>query len=131
MTAIQLDPHLAIRIEELKKSLNGSIEIEVQEAANEAIQRLLDQLVIRKLEQEQRAFEAQHSQLVEKFLGRFVAFHQGQLVDVDDDQHNLYVRVQQAYPNAAVGIFPVTESAEMPALRSTGVRFSPSGRAQQ
>ena len=64
---------------------------------------------------------------MKEYLGKYVAFHQGQLIDVDEDQYTLYVRVHERYPETAIGIFPVTETGEMPVYRSTTTRIHPRG----
>lgn len=55
-----------------------------------------------KIHAEARAFRAMHRQLMEKHLGWYVAIHEGQLVDDDQDRRKLYLRIRAKY-----GIVPV------------------------
>lgn len=128
MHTVELDPNLVSRLERFGRS-EQDLEGYVQRVVNEVMRNYLNQLEAQKLTEEQNAFELQHPQLVKEYLGKYVAFHQGQLIDVDEDQYTLYVRVHQRYPETAIGIFPVTETGEMPVYRSTTTRMHPRGSA--
>jgi hypothetical protein len=127
MHTVELDPKLVARLERFGPASEQDLEDYLQRVVNEVMRNYLRQLETQKLNEEQKAFELQHPELVKEFLGKYVAFHQGQLIDVDDDQYTLYVRVHQHYPETAIGIFPVTETGEMPVYRSTTTRIHPRG----
>lgn len=65
-----------------------------------------------KIHAEARAFRAMHRQLIEKHLGRYVAIHEGQLVDDDQDRRKLYLRVRAKYGIIPVLIRQVTRTPE-------------------
>jgi len=54
------------------------------------------------LEQEVAAYQTLHARLVERYLGQWVAIHQGQLVDHDGDEEALMVRLAQAFPEQII-----------------------------
>ena len=46
---------------------------------------------------ETTAFEAMREQLLEEYEGKFVAIHQGKVIDFDDDERALFIRVLSKY----------------------------------
>lgn len=61
---------------------------------------------------EEKAYQALHPYLLEKFRGRHVAIFEGELVDYDDDSVALYQRMRQKYPGKFVLMTPVGSEAE-------------------
>jgi predicted transcriptional regulator len=70
--------------------------------ASKAIRRFLREEAEQKVRLEEQSFRAQHATLLEQYAGRFVAMHDGQVIDSDDDELALYLRVRERFP--AVGI---------------------------
>lgn len=71
------------------------------------------------VERERNAYIALHPLLKEKFLGKHVAIHQGQLIDSDNDDDALYARIDATYPDLFVWLDTVTEEPlEVITLRS-------------
>jgi prevent-host-death family protein len=54
------------------------------------------------MDREIAAYEAQHAELVASYLGQYVAFYQGALVDHDPDQTALLKRIDGRFPSAIV-----------------------------
>ena len=73
-----------------------------QQLAEQAIRRFLRNEVRQILKRETDAFRAMHIELLRKHRGQFVAIHQGQVVDHDDDQLALFMRVDERYPDTPV-----------------------------
>lgn len=48
------------------------------------------------------AFKLMHRQLMQEYLGRYVAIFQGKLVDHDSDPVTLLQRIKQQYPDQVV-----------------------------
>lgn len=48
------------------------------------------------------AYEAMHGELVEQFLGQYVAIYQGELIDRDVDPVILHQRLEEHYPGKIV-----------------------------
>jgi hypothetical protein len=47
--------------------------------------------------QEVETFEDKRPQLLEKYEGQYVAFYQGEVIDADDDDKALFLRVCEKY----------------------------------
>jgi prevent-host-death family protein len=54
------------------------------------------------MDREIAAYEAQYTGLVASYLGQYVAFYQGELVDHDQDQVALLKRIDGRFPSAIV-----------------------------
>ena len=59
---------------------------------------------------EEMAFQRLHPELVQRYLGEFVAVLEGKVIDHDIDQVALYKRIRQRYPKQFVLISPVTKN---------------------
>lgn len=123
MNIVHLDPELSERIAALKHA-GEDFEIRIQSAVNKAVNDVLDEWIDQKLDQERFAFETQHAQLVETYLGQYVAFHEGKLIDADESERQLYIRIRQQFPHTVVAIFPVDETNEMRTHRSTRTQLA-------
>ncbi len=55
-----------------------------------------------KMLQEIHAYKKMHPRLVKKYLGQFVAIHNGKLVDHDSNKEELFLRVKEKFPNQIV-----------------------------
>lgn len=63
------------------------------------------------IDQEQRAFESQHSGLLNQYRGRYIAMIGGQVVDDDQDRMALRRRIRQKYGSSPVLITSVEDEA--------------------
>lgn len=61
---------------------------------------------------EEAAFRRLHPALWQKYPGQYVAIYGGELVDHDEDQVALYLRVKERYPDEFVWIAPVRPQPE-------------------
>lgn len=61
------------------------------------------------IDQEQRAFESQHSELLQQYRGCYIAMVDGQVIDNDLDRMALRRRIRQRYGEAPVLITLVDE----------------------
>jgi hypothetical protein len=83
------------------------------------------QLEEAKIEAEKQEFLSQHNQLKETYLGQFIAMHQGQVIDHDQDFEPLHQRIRQKYGREAILIRRVEVEPERPLLiRSPRIRWS-------
>jgi len=85
---------------------------EISDLVTEALRHYLWEAKERKIEREMEAYRAMHGELKQRFLGQYVAIHNGELVDHDADRHALSSRVRREYSNAAVLIIPVEDEPE-------------------
>ncbi|MBI1298694.1 hypothetical protein GC175_27485 [bacterium] len=123
--AVTLEEDVVEQIELYQESSGTEIENVIPHIVNDAIRKYVRDLERQALIREQEAYQRQHSQLVGDYLGQYVAFHQGQLIDWDKDERALMIRVRQRYPNKVIGIFPVDETSEMRTFRHLSVRLTP------
>jgi predicted transcriptional regulator len=80
--------------------------------ASKAIRRFLREEAEHKVRLEEQYFRAQHASLLEQYAGRFVAMHDGQVIDTDDDELALYLRVRGRFPAVGILIKRVVADAE-------------------
>lgn len=66
------------------------------------------------MSREVQAYEAQHPELASKYLGQFVAFHNGKLVDVDSERQQLRRRIRTKYGDQIVLIRQVQDTLPEP-----------------
>jgi len=85
---------------------------EISDLVTEALQRYLWEVKERKIDREMEAYRTMHAELKRRFLGQYVAIHNGELVDHDADRHALSRRVRREYGSVAVLITPVEEKPE-------------------
>ena len=85
---------------------------EIEDLVSEALRQYLWEAKERKIDREMEAYRAMHAELKQRFLGEYVAIHNGELVDHDAGRRALSRRVRQKYENVAVLITPVEEEPE-------------------
>lgn len=81
----------------------------VSDVVNDAVERYLRERQLARLDAEVEAYERMHPQLKQKYFGQWVAVHNQELVDHDNDHAALYQRVRDKYGRAAVLIRQVME----------------------
>ena len=115
---IALQPELIEQVRWIAKSERGAIEDFVNQAIRERLRRLEDQ----KLDAEARAFEGMHPQLVEQYLGQFVAVHGGRVVDADVDFEALFLRLQKRFGDVPI-LIRLVGANPIPELRAPSPRL--------
>ena len=104
-----LQSELADRLEQIAKAEG----LEAEELINRALSEYLESLEREKLAAEARSFEKMHTALKEKYLGQFVAMHNGQVVDADADFEALFLRIQARFGHVPVLIRRVSENPRL------------------
>jgi hypothetical protein len=104
MTTIQLVPDLAEQIE----SLVGIDEASAQAFIENAVRTYITRLHRDKIREENEAFMTQHEALQAAYPGRYVAMHQGKVIDHDADLRTLHLRVYQRVGHTPVLLKKVT-----------------------
>ncbi|CAN5695600.1 hypothetical protein BH10CHL1_BH10CHL1_24440 [soil metagenome] len=107
MIALQ-QPELIVRVQNIARAINQD-ENEVLETA---VQLYLDHVEREKIHAETQAFWAMTTDLQSKYLGEFVAVHEGQVIDHDLDVAQLEQRITQRLGDIAVLIAPVTQATQ-------------------
>ena len=64
------------------------------------------------IRKEEAAYRAIHSKLFEKYAGLYVAIYNGELVDFDENESDLYRRIDNRYPDDVVLMKKVEKSPE-------------------
>ena len=80
--------------------------------ADKAIRRYLRQEAERKIRREEQFFRTQHAQLLDQYAGKFIAMHEGRVIDSDADELTLYLRIRQRFPMVGILIKQVTPDLE-------------------
>lgn len=101
------------------KDVANQKETSADELAEQAIRQFLRDETRRMIQRESKAFRAMHAQLFAKYPGQYVAIYQGRVIDHDEDQLALFLRVDERYPQAPLLIKQVlSEPEEVYVLRS-------------
>ena len=82
----------------------------VNDIVNDAVEYYLRERQRAKLDQEITAYETMHPILRKNHLGHWVAIHNQQLVDADEDKLALYRRIRSKYEKTSVLIRQVSEN---------------------
>lgn len=107
------------------KEMAGQYGLDANELLNKALRNYRRQLEEAKIEAEKRQFLAQHFQLKQTYLGQFVAMHNGQVVDYDQDFETLHRRIRQKYGREAILIRQVEPEPDRPLImRSPRIHWS-------
>lgn len=114
MTVISLRPDLFERLSQAAAQTNST----VNELASTALSDYLDRLAEQKISMESRAFETMYPELAAKYYGKFVAIHEGRVVDNDTDFEAIFLRVQARFGQTPVLIRQVTD-APVPEYRAS------------
>lgn len=92
--------------------------------ADRAIHQFLRQIAERKIAQEEEYFQTQHNLLLQTYHGQYIAMHDGQVIDSDQDELVLYLRIRQQYPLIGILIKKViTEPDEIWTFRSPRMEY--------
>ena len=118
MPTVAIEPTLYQRVEQ------AALESQVStgEMLTQALRRYLWELDRRKITEESKVYRRRHAELKERYLGQYIAMHEGQVVDHDPDFQTLRQRVRQQFGRTAVMIALVEEAAE-PELIRRGFRL--------
>ena len=82
------------------------------ELADNAIRQYLRREAEKKIAQEETAYQDQHEQIFSQFEGRYVALHNGEVIDHDQNELDLYLRIRHAYPSLGILIKHVTNQID-------------------
>ncbi len=113
MPVIDVDPVLIEEIRSFGGLENDGLNIVVEDA----LRRHLFRLRQHKLDQECDFYEKNHAQIVDQYVGRYVAIHHGKVVDADADGTVLSRRVRQKFGRIPIAIIHVQETTDWPVLR--------------
>ena len=98
MPTVTLQPEL---VEQLQQVASEQA-VMPEELLETAVRTYLRQLEREKIKVEAEAFRSMHAELAEKYLGQYVAIHNGKMVDHDEDFQSLHTRIRQRFSRQAV-----------------------------
>ena len=93
MPTVTLQPELVKQLQQVA-SEQAMLPEELLETA---VRTYLRQIEREKIKAEVEAFHSMHAELVEKYLGQYVAIHNGKVVDQDEDFQSLHTRIRQRF----------------------------------
>ena len=93
MSTVILQPELMEQLEQVA----AEQAVMPEQVLETAVRAYLRQLEREKIKAEAEAFRSMHAELVEKYLGRCVAIHDGKVVDHDEDFQSLHTRIRQRF----------------------------------
>ncbi len=106
---------IALQKPELVEKLQQFAQVHNCEAAdflNMAVGEYLDKMAREKIATERQALEAHYTDILSLYSGRYVAVHQGRVVDSDTDARALYLRIRERYGYIPVLIRRITPKAD-------------------
>lgn len=99
-------------LEVLARAQGSTIQLMAQEVVRQYARDRTKPNTGQKLEQEIAAYQSMHAGLLQKYPGKYVAVHKGQVVDFDLDQLALYFRVRKLFPGEEILIRQVRPEIE-------------------
>ena len=108
MSTITLQPRLVEQLEQVAAQRS----VEAQELIETAVRAYLRQVEREKIKAEAEAFRSMHAELAEKYLGQYVAIHNGKVIDHDEDFQALHSRIRQRFGRQPVLLRQVKSEPE-------------------
>ncbi|MBI4671435.1 MAG: hypothetical protein HY741_07180 [Chloroflexi bacterium] len=93
MSTVTLAPEMYARVEQLAQARHTTID----SVLTEAVKRYLWEIQREIIANETRMYRQRHTELKQKFLGQFIAMHNGEVVDTDADINVLRMRVRSRF----------------------------------
>lgn len=110
-------------VENLQQTANN-LGISSASLAEKAIRQYLRREAAKKIRKEESFFRQQHESLLKTHKGKYIAMHNGQVIDNDSDELALYLRIRQKYPALGILIKKVTfEVDEVWQMRSPRMEY--------
>ena len=113
MPTLLVDTNLYNRIEEAAVEQKTNVD----QILIQALRHYLWKLDRRKISVETKIYHQQHAKLKVKYLGQYIAMHQGKVVDYDTNFQTLYQRTQQKFGRTAIMITLVEKNLKNPLVR--------------
>lgn len=103
---------LIARLEQVATAEDTSTE----ELLDRAVIEFLEKIALQKLQDETHVYESLHPQLVQQYLGEYVAVHNGIVVDHDIDVRELHLRIRAKFGQMPILLRQVTETVQLPEI---------------
>jgi hypothetical protein len=119
MSVIEVDPTLIQEIRAYSNAENDDLRSVVEDALRQHLFRLRQQ----KIDQECDAYQRNYPQIAGKYLGQFVAVHNGEVIDADNNGVVLSKRIREKFGRVPIAIIQVRETPEWPVIRVRSPRL--------
>jgi len=113
MPAVAIESELYKRAEEAAREQDATI----GDILAEAVRRYLWELERRKISEEYAIYRRRHAELKSRYLGQYIAMHDGQIVDHDADFQILHQRIRQRFDRTPILITVVEDDPESSFIR--------------
>ena len=113
MPTIAVEPELYKRVEQVALEQKTSVDAILADV----VRQYLWELDRHKISQETDRYYRRWSELKNQYLGQYIAFHNGQVVDHDSDLQLLRQRIRQHFVQTPVMITRVEASLDQPLIR--------------
>jgi hypothetical protein len=114
-------PELVERLEEVATAQR----ITPEDLLTKVVSEYLDKIAHQKIQSESVAFEELHNRLVTKYLGDYVAIHNGDVVDHDPDVRTLHLRIRRRFGRTPILLRLVKAELEQPDLVFRSPKLEP------
>ena len=118
MIDIVIPSQLAEQLERIAKERSVGTDAILEEAVQTSLRRIERE----KIQQKVESFMTMHAELSERYLGQYVAVHNGEVVDHDDDFQALHERIRKRFGRQPVMIRRVESNPER-AMTFRRIRF--------
>ena len=108
MTTISIKENTAIALQQIAQQTGASLDTLTERAIQQYLRREAD----RKIREEEESYRLQHEELLTSYDGRFIAMHKGQVIDNDEDELTLLLRVRKQYPHTGILIKKVSSEID-------------------
>lgn len=119
MPKVAIEAELYERVKEAASTQATSVD----DLLDEAVRVYLWEIDRRKISKESRIYRQRHAELKRLYAGKYIALHNGEVVDYDADFHALYQRMRQRFGHIPVMITRVGQEGE-DVITRRGFRFA-------
>lgn len=111
MPVIEIAQHWVDELAELQQDPPG---VSIADAVDVALQQYMFRQRQEKIARERRWYELHHHEVVQQYIGQYVAIHNGRFIDADQDGRILARRIRQRHGRIAIAIIQVADSPDPP-----------------
>jgi hypothetical protein len=113
MPNVSIEPQLYNRIEKAASQQQSSID----QLLDEAVRQYLWEMDRRKISEESRIYRQKHATLKAMYLDKYIAMHEGEVVDHDVEFQPLFQRIREQFGNMPIMIVLVKEDSDSAYVR--------------
>lgn len=123
MPVIEIKQQWVDELVELQSAASSAIPL--HDLVEQALQQYLFRQRQEKIARERRWYEAHYHELAQDYRGQYVAIHNAQVIDMDQDGRTLSKRIRQQYGRVAVALIQVVDTPEPPTFSMHSPKLAP------